>query len=141
MQQDEPNDRHRKVFIEGEDMTTTTTGDGLSERAQAFGSDGSFEGDLKFLLASPILGGAKTLGDLRHLKDKIVALHDHHARLSAPQADAGVGWKLVPVEPTEEMKIEGGKASRAVATNSAEYRASYIYQCMLANAPEPGRKP
>lgn len=57
--------------------------------------------------------------------------------LSAPQADAGAGWKLVPVEPTKEMKIEGGNACRVMSANSAEFRALYVYRTMLAAAPLP----
>lgn len=43
-------------------------------------------------------------------------------------------WRLLPVEPTPEMQIEGAKVERACALNSAEYRAGNVYRYMVAAA-------
>ncbi|WP_440090105.1 hypothetical protein [Pseudomonas fragariae (ex Marin et al. 2024)] len=42
-------------------------------------------------------------------------------------------FKLVPVEPTDEMKIAGGMACQYVP----DWEASLIYEAMLAAAPQP----
>jgi len=45
--------------------------------------------------------------------------------------------KLVPVEPTDEMKIVGADVLRATILSSREAAASWLYQKMLAAAPAP----
>lgn len=45
------------------------------------------------------------------------------------------GWKLVPIEPTEEMVKAGTEAARAYYAMCQGYRPSVIYEAMLATAP------
>ena len=60
------------------------------------------------------------------------------------------GWKLVPVEPTEEMRDAGKDAHYEAETRTSDsdawsltgfahraVRASYVYRAMLAAAPQP----
>lgn len=62
-----------------------------------------------------------------------------HAALSAPQAAQAVpqGWKLVPVEPTEEMLVCGQEAWAHRPRGAVEdcHEAAHIYRAMLATAP------
>ena len=76
-----------------------------------------------------------------------VARQDHpEQRLDMVPA----GWKLVPVEPTEEMRDAGKDAHYEAETRTSDsdawsltgfahraVRASYIYRAMLAAAPQP----
>ena len=75
------------------------------------------------------------------------------AALEQPQADSPEipkGWKLVPVEPTEEMHDAGKNAHYEAETRTSDadawsltgfahrgVRASYVYRAMLAAAPQP----
>jgi hypothetical protein len=45
------------------------------------------------------------------------------------------GWRCVPVEPTDDMKIAGANNLRGTAVNSRESAASWAYQAMLKAAP------
>ena len=49
----------------------------------------------------------------------------------------GREWKLVPIDATDEMKIEGGKSLRASVATSRENAARWAYHWMLTDAPTP----
>ena len=75
------------------------------------------------------------------------------AALEQPQVNSPEipeGWKLVPVEPTDEMREAGKDAHYEAETRTSDadawsltgfahrvVRASYIYRAMLAAAPQP----
>ena len=46
-----------------------------------------------------------------------------------------LGWKLVPIEPDDYMKMEGANLLRSIPENSAEYRAGHCYRAMLSATP------
>ena len=49
------------------------------------------------------------------------------------------GYVLVPVEPTEEMLIDGAKAARDFLSEAGQYpRSRAVYRAMLASSPKPG---
>lgn len=61
--------------------------------------------------------------------------------LRAPQA-VPEGWKLVPIEPTDEMEQRGGEATHGIEWSDAPDDAPYelaigIYRTMIAAAPSP----
>ena len=74
-----------------------------------------------------------TLGDTRHLsfETRKAVFFGYQAGLSARIPE---GWQLVPVEPTEEMCLEGD-AGILDDCNSDE-----IYKAMLSAAPDCGGK-
>lgn len=47
------------------------------------------------------------------------------------------GWKLVPIEPTEEMKLVGAQTLLATDINSRAAAASWAYQSMISVSPPP----
>jgi len=53
----------------------------IIERLRAYGSDGSFEGDLKLVLGMHIISNElETIGDINKMKDRIVEVHEWHMR-------------------------------------------------------------
>jgi len=54
-------------------------------RIRALGSDGTFEGDLKVVIAAAAISGESPLSDLRGMTDRIVGLHEWHMQLLASQ--------------------------------------------------------
>lgn len=54
---------------------------------------------------------------------------------AALQPAVGGGWKMVPVEPTEEMQIAGFQAWEATCFRSDVSQGDDIYKAMLAASP------
>lgn len=103
----------------------------------------------------------QALEALKYEKDANNPLDWHHdktmhalrAALNQPQVNSPEipeGWRLVPVEPTEEMRDAGKDAHYEAETRTSDsdawsltgfahrvVRASYIYRAMLAAAPQP----
>lgn len=68
----------------------------------------------------------------------ILELADLAEQSIAQQPAVPEGWKLVPVEPTREMLIDGAKAARDFLSENGQYpRAHAVYRAMLAAAPQP----
>lgn len=72
--------------------------------------------------------------DKRSVVERILALGSRIDQLEAAAPRAGVGWKLVPVEPTEEMLDAG--ATRPKIGGALPYSiVAAVYRAMLAAAP------
>lgn len=56
---------------------------------------------------------------------------------AAPRQAAPEGWTLVPVEPTESMRLAPAKDRPGFSRNVA----AEIYRSMLAAAPQPSQEP
>ena len=63
--------------------------------------------------------------------------------LVAPRAEgfAPEGWKLVPVEPTKEMKKAGGRYRDETIRQGTQRTAGGYYRSMVAAAPSPPMNP
>lgn len=59
------------------------------------------------------------------------------AARATPQQAMPEGWKLVPVEPTESMRLAPAKDRPGFSRNVA----AEIYRSMLAAAPQPSQEP
>ena len=63
---------------------------------------------------------------------------DGYWALRIAQQGAGEGWKLVPVDPTNEMLINGAAATRDFYSENGPYpRTKAMWRVMLAASPTP----
>lgn len=63
-----------------------------------------------------------------------------HGNAPLPRNTAPLGWKLVPIRPTEEMLLAYEAYSKLPynpANNAQQYKAKHTHDAMLRAAPEP----
>ena len=62
--------------------------------------------------------------------------HEEIVARTIPQLDGRHGWKIVPVEPTKEMR-DAGDLEQSAQQDRNEYGGGPIYRAMLASSPDP----
>ncbi|NOG70496.1 hypothetical protein [Roseicella sp. DB1501] len=72
-------------------------------------------------------------------RERLVEVLGRSLGMLSPGTAQPAGWKLVPVEPTDEMVIAGIKAFNAVPTDDTQNTKAIIaeYKAMLAAVPQP----
>jgi hypothetical protein len=104
---------------------------------------------MKTLTQTAIEQGAiqpKRFEDFGTFNSKSILFHDEAQLLATFNAwSVQQGWKLVPIEPTEDMEYEGNQVSDklAVRINAEDYlhdqdTAKQVYKAMLSASPLKG---